>query len=121
MHEVKDVKVTTTLPNSIDWSDKYLVKVGSIAYNEKDDQVTWSIGRIPTNKTFEDVNVWFDIEVTPTKQQERKLLVLTDQSELNAVDVVTESEINKVGKAITSNLEDDPMAGGRGLVIDITE
>ncbi|OGY46430.1 MAG: hypothetical protein A2744_03180 [Candidatus Buchananbacteria bacterium RIFCSPHIGHO2_01_FULL_44_11] len=121
LHEVKDVKVTTTLPNSIDWSDKYLVKVGSIAYNEKDDQVTWSIGRIPTNKTFEDVNVWFDIEVTPTKQQERKLLVLTDQSELNAVDVVTESEINKVGKAITSNLEDDPMAGGRGLVIDITE
>jgi len=121
LHEVREVKVTTTLPSGVNWADKYLVKAGSVAYNAKDNQVTWSINKIPANETFEDVNLWFDVSVTPTKQQERKLLILTDQTGLNAIDSTTNSTINKVGKAITSNLEDDPVGGGRGLVIDIAE
>ena len=72
-------------------------------------------------KSFDDVNVWFDVSVTPTPQQAKKLLILTDQTTLTATDKLTESEITKIGKAVTSNLEDDPIGGGRGLVIDITE
>lgn len=121
LHEVSDVKVTTTLPTGIEWADKYLVKAGEISYSAKNNQITWTINRIPANKGFADLNVWFDVSVVPTKQQTRKLLILTDQTYLTATDKATDSEINKTGKAITSNLEDDPIGGGRGLVIDITE
>jgi len=121
LHEVKDVTIKTTLPEGVEWTDKYLVKAGNISYSEKNNEVTWTINRIPPNKTFEDLNVWFDVAVTPTKQQVRKLLILTDQAELSATDEVTDSEITKTSKAVTSNLEDDPIGGGRGLVIDISE
>lgn len=121
LHEVKNVAITTTLPNSVEWDDKYLVGAGDISYSVKDNTVTWSIDRISPNKTFDEVDVWFDISVTPAKNQVKKLLILTDQTILNATDNVTDSEITKIGKAVTSNLEDDPIGGGRGIVIDITE
>lgn len=121
LHEVSDVKITTKLPVGVEWLNKYLVKAGEISYSTKDNEVAWTIKRIPPNKGFTDLNVWFDVGVTPVKQQVRKLLILTDQTSLDATDKVTNSTITKTGKAITSNLEDDPIGGGRGLVIDITE
>ena len=121
LHEVSNVKVTTNLPAGVEWADKYLVKAGEISYTAKDREVTWQINRIPANKTYEDLNLWFDVSVVPTKQQVRKLLILTDQVYLNATDDINDAEITKVGKAVTSNLEDDPIGSGRGLVIDITE
>ncbi len=121
LHEVKDVKVSTTLPEGVKWENKYLVKTGSVNYSTKNNNVTWSIARIPPNKTFDEVNLWFDVSVTPTKNQVKKILILTDQTTLDATDKVTDSKITKTGNAVTSNLEDDPIGGGKGLVVDITE
>ncbi|MFA6410984.1 MAG: hypothetical protein WCW26_05435, partial [Candidatus Buchananbacteria bacterium] len=92
---------------------------GTISYSLSDNTVTWKISRIPANKGYDDVNVWFDLSVTPTAQQVRKLLILTDQTDLIATDKATKSQVTKTGKAVTSNLEDDPIGGGKGLVIDI--
>jgi hypothetical protein len=121
MHEVNNVEISTELPEGVQWENKFLVKAGELNYNSKENKITWKINRIPANKGFNDVNVWFDISVTPTKQQVRKLLILTDQTDLVATDKDTNSPITKTGKAITSNLEDDPIGGGKGLVVDITE
>jgi len=121
LHEVKDVEVSTVLPEGVEWANKFLVKAGQISYSAKDRKISWQINRIPPDKGFNEINVWFDVSVTPTKQQVRKLLILTDQTYFRATDEATNSEINKTGKAITSNLEDDPVGTGRGLVIDITE
>lgn len=119
LHEIKNVKVTTALPNGIEWDDKYLVGAGNIAYSESDKTVTWTINRLPANTTFEEADVWFDISVTPTSQQAGKLLILTEQSIFEGTDTVNDSRVAKVGSAVTSNLEDDPIGEGRGLVIDI--
>ncbi|MDX9893060.1 MAG: hypothetical protein RB292_01430 [Patescibacteria group bacterium] len=121
LHPVSNIKVKTILPDGVEWENKYLVQGGSISYSSADRSVVWSIDNINTNQTFDDHNVWFDISVTPTAQQVRKLIILTDQTTLTATDQTTESSVNRNGKAVTSNLEDDPIAGGKGLVIDITE
>ncbi|MFA6322960.1 MAG: hypothetical protein WCX71_05860 [Candidatus Buchananbacteria bacterium] len=121
LHEVTDVRVSAVLPAGVSWYDKKFVKVGDIKYDASTRTVTWSIGRITANKNYTDVNCWFDVSVVPTSQQLRKLLILTDQVTMTAKDKTTDSLITKNGKAITSNLEDDPIGGGKGLVIDITE
>ncbi|MBN1778724.1 MAG: hypothetical protein JW816_00675 [Candidatus Buchananbacteria bacterium] len=118
---LKNVRVTTVLPDGVDWADKFLVKSGQIAYSVKDHSVTWSIDKIDPNQGFDKNNVWFDVSVTPTKDQVKKLLILTGQTSLIATDQTTNNQINRTGKGITSNLEDDPIGGGRGLVIDIAE
>ena len=121
LHEVSDVVVSAVLPDGVEWVDKYLVKTGQISYSDKDNRVSWSINKISAGQDFQDINTWFDVAVIPTKQQEGKLLILSDQTFLVATDEQTESETSKSGKAVTSNLENDPVGGGRGLVIDITE
>ncbi|NUM25305.1 MAG: hypothetical protein HUU49_01620 [Candidatus Buchananbacteria bacterium] len=121
LHEVKDVTVTTSLPDGVIWENKFLARAGEVDFTQSGNTVTWSIDRIPPNKGFEDVNFWFDVSVTPTKQQAKKLIILTDQTVLQATDQATDSIIIKNAKAITSNLEDDPIGGGRGLVIDLTQ
>lgn len=121
LHEVTDVVVKAKLPAGVEWYNKNYAKAGNIKYDLNTREVTWTIGRIPPNKTFDDVYSWFDVSVVPTSQQIRKLIILSDQAEMIATDKTTNSQITKSGKAITSNLEDDPIAGGKGLVIDITE
>lgn len=121
LNAVEDVEVSTILPDNISWDDKFLAKAGAMSYSAKNNKVTWTINTLPANKNFEEINVWFDVAVIPTPQQERKLLILTDQTELTAVDSTSDADIYKTGKATTSNLEDDPIGGGRGLVIDLSE
>ena len=121
LNPVSDVVVSTILPAGVQWENKFLAKTGTMSYSSKDNKVSWTINNITANKNFEDINVWFDIGVIPTASQERKLIILTDQTELIATDSVNDAEIYKTGKATTSNLEDDPIGGGRGLVIDLSE
>ncbi|OGY57101.1 MAG: hypothetical protein A3H67_02040 [Candidatus Buchananbacteria bacterium RIFCSPLOWO2_02_FULL_46_11b] len=121
LHEITGVTVTTKLPAGVSWVNKYGVKAGEVAYSAKTNEIAWTINRVPPNKNFDDINVWFDLAVVPTKSQVKKLLILTDQTIFNALDKVTNSPISQTGKAVTSNLEDDQIAGGKGLVIDITE
>jgi len=121
LHEVGDVIVTTVLPPGVEWDNKFLAGVGSMSYSSGTKIVTWKIDRIAPNKNFDDTTTWFDVSVTPTKQQVRKLLILADQTTLTAHDKVTDSVISKTSPAITSNLEDDPIGGGKGLVIDINQ
>ena len=121
LHEVGDVTVSATLPHGVAWASKLLAKVGSLRYNQSDQTVTWTIPSINPNEGFDDTNAWFDVSVTPTKDQAKKLLILSGQASLTATDEVTDAAISKVGKAITSNLDDDPIGGGKGLVVDIAE
>lgn len=121
LHQIKNVRVTTTLPDGVDWEDKYLVGVGDITYSNASRLVTWNVGSLEPNATFDETDVWFDVSVTPVKNQTGRLIILTDQVSFSGVDSVTNANLTKTGKAITSNLEDDPIGGGRGLVIDITE
>lgn len=121
LNAVEDVEVSTILPKGIEWDDKFLAKAGAMSYSAKNNKVTWTINNLPANKNFEEVNVWFDVALIPTPQQERKLIILTDQTELTAIDSASSANIYKTGKATTSNLEDDPIGGGRGLVIDLSE
>ena len=121
LHAVTDAQMTAILPDGIEWNDKFLVGAGSVSYSLKERIVTWKIGEIPVNSTFEKFSAWFDVRVTPTKQQARKLLILTDQATFTGTDQETNAQITRSAKVVTSNLEDDPYGFGRGLVIEITE
>jgi len=118
---IKDIRITTILPDGVTWADKFLVKNGQISFDSKNNIVTWSISKMAANQGFDQNNCWFDISVTPTASQIRKLIILTDQTNLIATDQTSNSQVNRTGKGITSNLDDDPIGGGRGLVIDIAE
>lgn len=118
IHEVSDIVVSTKLPEGVSWANKTLVTTGSLSYDEEQNKVIWAISGIPTNKTFEDINAWFDIKVIPDASQSGKIMLLTTDTNLEATDSVTEKKIVELERSITSSLDDDPFAAGKGVVAD---
>lgn len=116
LNEVADVRVNATLSPGVSWEGKQYVSVGDATYDAKTRTVSWTISRIPAGKTSEDVNVWFDIAVTPTAAQANRIILLTTETTLAAKDSKTGAPISKFTRGSTSNLDDDPFGGGRGLV-----
>lgn len=117
LHEVSGVVVATNIASDAKWEDKFSSTVGKLVYNSEDRSVVWMIPKISPNKNFEDLEAWFDISIIPEKGYVGKLMVLTTETKLSAKDNVTSSGISHLGTTITTNLEDDPFGGGRGLVI----
>lgn len=116
LNEVSNVVLKTGLLPDSKWEDKFLSTVGALVYNPSDNSITWKIPKISSNKTFEELNAWFDVSITPKADQAGKLVLIIADSSLTAKDNVTNSPISLVGRGVTTNLEDDPIGGGRGLV-----
>ncbi|MBU4455148.1 hypothetical protein KJ586_01390, partial [Patescibacteria group bacterium] len=47
LHELKDLRVETTLPDYISWGGKNRASAGTVNYDSETRKVTWQIGRLP--------------------------------------------------------------------------
>ena len=119
LHEAQQIVVTSKLSQDVTWEAKMLSSTGQINYNPTDRVVSWTIASVAPKQTHDDINAWFDISVTPKSDQVGKLLLLTSETNLAATDGMTNAPIVGLKRSVTSNLEDDPFGGGRGLVVDL--
>jgi len=117
LHEVSDAQIKTILSSDARWEDKFSNTYGQLVYDSYEHTVIWKIPKILPNKTFEDFEAWFDVSITPKEDMVGKLMLLTSDTSLTAKDNVTRSGISHLSRSVTTNLEDDPFGGGRGLVV----
>jgi hypothetical protein len=115
IHEIKNIKLSTTLPVNVSWAAKYDLTAGQIQFKPENRQIIWEINRLPLS--LEDVAAEFEVSITPTADQAGKILVLTPTVSLQAIDAVTGNIITQSDKGITTNLETDPMVKGKGVVV----
>ncbi len=108
LHELKDLRVETTLPDYISWSGKNRASAGAVNYDSETRKVTWQIGRLPI--TVYKLDAEFNISLVPQEAQRNQIVVLLPGSEARAVDNETEAAISKSSKAKTTKLEDDEIA-----------
>ncbi|MFA6027778.1 MAG: hypothetical protein WC752_02530 [Patescibacteria group bacterium] len=108
--EATNVEITTTLPAYIDGVE---TSDSSIKYDKDTDQVKWTINKLSAEETKK---VAFTIFVTPTSDQLNKVLVLTQETVLNATDSNTKENISQNQERLTSDLPNDPVASGQGVV-----
>jgi len=121
IHEVNGLTVTTKLPENVFWENKTSTNIGSITYNDQERSVSWSVEQVKPGGTFDQNSAWFDISITPGKDQIGKLVLLTTDTDLRGVDVVTGATVAQLIRSLTSNLENDPFGAGRGLVVESQE
>lgn len=114
LHEVQNLKVSIVLPENIKWSNKSEIEAGEINFNEKTREVIWTLNRMPVDVKSLGVN--FEVTVTPAEAEKGKLLTLLLSTNLEASDKSTEGVISLTVGALTSNLDGDPMAEGKGVV-----
>jgi hypothetical protein len=114
LHEVTGLKVSAALPENIKWSNKHEITAGELKFDEATHEVTWTLNRMPLDVNALGVN--FEVTVAPTAAERGKLLTLLLGTNLTAIDKSTGAIIAKAGEALTSNLDGDPGAEGKGVV-----
>lgn len=114
LHELGDLKITTELPQGIEWAGRDMVSVGTIVYDDISRKVVWNIGRLPAsiNKT----NAYFDIAINPKEEDKDKIMILLSGTSAVAVDQETKEELVYKTKVKTTKLSDDEIAVGDGVV-----
>lgn len=115
LHEISDVEISTILPDNVIWSDETNISAGQIDYNQNTDKITWQINKIPAG--LSNLQASFFVQITPAEDDLGEILYLTDDIELKATDNETDVPINQTLSAISTDLEGDPVAEGKGIVI----
>lgn len=116
LHELSELKVSTILPANVTWvSGKNRAAVGTIDFDETSRQVTWTIGRLPLSAT--EMEAEFEVSITPTAEDENKIMVLITGSKAEAIDQETNVKIERTGEPKTTRLTDDDIANTDGIVV----
>lgn len=117
VHELRDVTISTTLPERVLWSGSRTVSVGGLSYDPKSRVVSWTVNRMPIGSEFT-YQAQFEVSVAPAATDVGKVLALTGDIRLTGTDTVTGSPISATRGSLTTDLVDDPFAKGRGLVVE---
>jgi hypothetical protein len=116
LHALENVTVSANLPSNINFTNKTNLTQGEISFASAARTITWTIKLIPANTG--EAQADFEIEVTPRQEDLNKIISLLGQSTLTAIDKQTNSTITLTAKPVTSNLDGDPIAEGKGLVVN---
>lgn len=109
LHDLEDVNVRFNLPSGVVWAQGGNTNVGSIAYNESDNSVTWHLGFLPLSVYRADAE--FNISLTPSESDRNRIMVLSSGGIATALDSFTQAPLQIKTTAKTTKLEDDEIAG----------
>ncbi len=114
LHELKDLKIVSRLPDYVSWAGKVNVSVGEISFDDDKHEIEWNIGRLPI--TVFETEAEFSISIKPEEDNRNKIMVIMTGSKVTATDRETDFDIELKTKAKTTKLEDDDIASGDGIV-----
>jgi uncharacterized repeat protein (TIGR01451 family) len=113
-HELKDMKVTAILPKIASWPGNVITSAGQMDYDSVTKTVTWTLNRMP-----QDVNqamVDFDVSITPTEADVGRFADLLGEARFEATDAFVNSQVIITKPALSTDLENDEGARGKGVV-----
>ncbi len=114
LHELSKLGVTVKLPDYIEYDARDRATVGSLIYSAETHELTWNVGRLPT--TVYEASAEFSIAITPSIDDQNKIIVLLPGSNVQAIDSETEENLSVSSKAKTTKLEDDEIGTNDGMV-----
>ncbi|MEA3248838.1 MAG: hypothetical protein U9Q03_00585 [Patescibacteria group bacterium] len=114
LHELSDLKLSAKLPDNVAWTGGSDVDAGDLRFDAADRKLIWTLNWLPT--TIEDINISFDVSITPDEDQQGKIPTLVDATILEATDKIAGEKIIISNPPITTSLEEDPHGAGKGRV-----
>lgn len=120
LNDATDIEVTTTLPQEVTWTGQANISAGQpITYNYNTRQVRWQLNRLPAGAGFKFTKpeASFEVAVTPQLEDADKILVLAKSSTVTAKDSFSGADLIATAKMVTTELDDDLGAQGKGVVV----
>jgi hypothetical protein len=114
LHELTDLRISAKLPLNVTWTGVSNVDAGDITFDAADDQMVWTLNRMPT--IVPSLNVSFDAAITPTAAQQGTSPQLVSGVIFEATDSLNGFPMLLAAPPITTSLGNDPNAAGKGQV-----
>ena len=114
IHELKNMRVTATLPKRVAWPNQVNVSSGDLVYDEAARTVTWSLDRVPAD--IHELNVTFDIDCTPSDFDIGRFANLLGETRFEVTDVEINELITRTKPPLTTDLKNDEGARSKGVV-----
>lgn len=107
--DMNDVKIQTVLPDGISY-----VRSSNNSIDHSNGTVTMTLDTLAGGSTE---SADFTVDVTPTKDDKNKLLVLLNESIATAIDSQSQQTVQIQAGQVTSKLTNDPGADDDGVVV----
>lgn len=114
LHELSNLRLTAKLPDNVEWNGESEVSAGDLRYDAAERKMIWTLNWLP--KTVSSVNINFEAKITPTEDQRNRIPTLVDATVFEARDNSAEATILLSQPPLTTSLNDDPRALGKGRV-----
>lgn len=116
---VENILVKTHLPKWVDWIGETKTTHGLVLYDEDKHEVVWQISKLPVyvGGAYSLVEAGFEVSLRPEQSQIGLILPLTEYIDMSAQDQFTNNLIFYQAGFLDTNLKDDPVAHGLGMVI----
>jgi hypothetical protein len=114
LHELRNLKFITSLPQNVIWSNNAMASAGEISYTEATRQVSWRLNKLPAN--VNEASADFDLTITPTNLDAGRFAQLMGETRFDALDTDINEPIILTKPALTTDLQNDEGAKGKGVV-----
>ncbi|MFH1536356.1 MAG: hypothetical protein ABID45_00045 [Patescibacteria group bacterium] len=109
--QLKDIIIETTLPDDVKYEGD---ATSGVSYDSKNHKVSFEVDLASPEDLEQKID--FSVSVTPKQSDINKLLILQEKAILTATDVNTDQTLTQESDKITTDLEEDDGAEGKGVV-----
>ena len=113
-HELKDVKVTATLPKGVSWPGNVIADAGDVSFDPASQTVTWTLNRMPED--VKNASAEFDVALTPSAADADRFAQILNETKFEATDNALNQPVLRTWPTLTTDLQNDDGARGKGVV-----
>lgn len=114
LHELTNLAIRFPLAAHVRYGERTQASAGETAYSSSSSTVTWTLNRLPQGVTT--ANGEFDLIFEPSEDDAGKVMPLTGALSCESMDAAAGGVIVQGMEPLTTNLDGDPQAEGRGTV-----
>lgn len=114
IHPLENLDVSAVLPANAVWNNSSLTDAGDLTYDDSSRTVHWTLNKIPED--IHALGAWFDVALTPADLDIGRFARLLGDISFSVQDPVVSETIESKKPAITTDLQDDAAAEGKGVV-----
>jgi len=114
VHALQDLRISAVLPDHVAFVRAATGTAGVLSYDDKTRSVIWTLNRLSADVNQAEMD--FDIALTPTVTDDGRFASLLGDSSLQAVDEDIKETVVSAARALTTDLQNDAGAKGKGVV-----
>ncbi len=114
LHALENLQADAVLPASVAWNASSLAGAGEITFDETTRTVRWKLNQVPDD--VKELQAWFDISLTPAELDIGRFARLIGDTSFTATDPVVSETIERKKPALSTDLQSDEGAEGKGVV-----